>query len=137
LALAAELRRAIDEGLLEVYYQPKMSVSSRQVVGAEALLRWHHPRHGLLLPDEFIPLAESTGLIHPLTAYVLGSSLRQAAAWRGRGIDLKIAVNISARNLLDDDLHHILTAFRTATDRRSGGPVSREVGTGRDRRPRR
>jgi EAL domain-containing protein (putative c-di-GMP-specific phosphodiesterase class I) len=110
LALAAELRRAIDEGMLEVFYQPKMSVGTGEVIGAEALVRWHHPRHGLLLPDEFIPLAESTGLIRPLTDYVLDAALRQAAAWRGRGIDINIAVNISARNLLDADLPGKVTA---------------------------
>jgi EAL domain-containing protein (putative c-di-GMP-specific phosphodiesterase class I) len=116
LALAAELRRAIDDGLLEVFYQPKVSVSTGEVVGAEALVRWLHPRHGLLLPDEFIPLAESTGLIHPLTAFVLGAGLRQAAAWRTRGIDLNIAVNISARNLLDDDLPGNVAALLAAAD---------------------
>jgi diguanylate cyclase (GGDEF)-like protein len=110
LALAAELRRAIDEGVLDVFFQPKMSVGTGEVVGAEALVRWHHPRHGLLLPDEFIPLAESTGLIRPLTDLVLGAALQQAAAWRARGIDINIAVNISARNLLDADLPGKVTA---------------------------
>jgi EAL domain-containing protein (putative c-di-GMP-specific phosphodiesterase class I) len=86
------------------------------VVGAEALVRWHHRRHGLLLPDEFIPLAESTGLIHPLTAFVLDASLRRAAAWRRSGIDINIAVNISARNLLDDDLPDNLAALLAAVD---------------------
>jgi EAL domain-containing protein (putative c-di-GMP-specific phosphodiesterase class I) len=113
LALAAELGRAISDGMLEVYYQPKMSVNTREVLGAEALVRWHHPRHGLLLPDEFIPLAESTGLIHPLTAFVLDSGLRQAASWRRSGIDIGIAVNISARNLLDRDLPDKVSALLT------------------------
>jgi len=104
LALAAELRRAVESGGLSVFYQPKMSVASGEVIGAEALVRWYHPRHGLLAPDEFIPLAESTGLIRPLTRHVLETSLRQCAAWRASGLDLGVAVNMSARNLLDEDL---------------------------------
>jgi EAL domain-containing protein (putative c-di-GMP-specific phosphodiesterase class I) len=104
LVLAGELRRAIDEGTLFVAYQPKASLVDGRVVGAEALLRWHHREMGFITPDEFIPLAERTGLIVPLTTYVLDRALQQCSEWLRGGLDLGIAVNISVRNLLDSDL---------------------------------
>jgi EAL domain-containing protein (putative c-di-GMP-specific phosphodiesterase class I) len=72
--------------------------------GAEVLLRWAHPTHGWLAPDDFVPLAENTGLIVPLTVYVLDNALRQVGAWRSAGIDLSVAVNLSARTLVEHDL---------------------------------
>ena len=104
LVLASELRRAIDTGGLVVAYQPKASLEDGAIVGAEALLRWQHPDFGFVTPDEFIPLAERTGLIVPLTTYVLDRALRQCAQWLTDGIDVGVAVNISVRNLLDTDL---------------------------------
>jgi diguanylate cyclase (GGDEF)-like protein len=104
LVLAGELRRALDEGSLMVAYQPKASLEDGRAVGAEALLRWHHPELGFVAPDEFIPLAERTGLIVPLTTYVLDRALGQCATWVSDGIDIGVAVNISVRNLLDSDL---------------------------------
>jgi EAL domain-containing protein (putative c-di-GMP-specific phosphodiesterase class I) len=101
LALIGDLRRAIDEGQLELYYQPKMRVEDSQVTGVEALVRWTHPERGPLRPDEFIPLAESSGLVKPLTLFVLNEAIRQCREWQDRGLDLKVAVNLSAKNLID------------------------------------
>ncbi|HEX8003757.1 MAG TPA: EAL domain-containing protein [Mycobacteriales bacterium] len=104
LVLAGELRRAIDNDGLVVAYQPKASLEDGRIVGLEALLRWQHPDLGFVTPDEFIPLAERTGLIVPLTTYVLDRALRQCAQWLVDGFDCGVAVNISVRNLLDSDL---------------------------------
>jgi len=104
LSLAAELRAAIDGGDLEVEYQPKADLASGRITGAEALVRWVHPRYGSLPPDEFIPLAEHTGLIRPLTTLVLERSLRQCRSWCDLGLELNVAVNLSTRSLIDTDL---------------------------------
>jgi EAL domain-containing protein (putative c-di-GMP-specific phosphodiesterase class I) len=104
LALLGDLRRALDLGQLLLHYQPKVSISTGEVVGAEALVRWAHPDRGLLFPDTFIPLAEHTGLIGPLTRYVLDAALAQARVWADAGQPLTVSVNLSARNLLDDGL---------------------------------
>ena len=101
LALLGELRRAIDRQQLVVHYQPKVDAHSGQVLGVEALVRWQHPEHGLVPPGEFIPLAERTGLISPLTHFVLDAALRQCRAWQQTGHELSVAVNVSARSLLD------------------------------------
>jgi diguanylate cyclase len=101
LALLAELRRAIDQQQLVLHYQPKIDAHTGQVLGVEALVRWQHPEHGLLPPGEFIPLAERTGLIGPLTHYVLDAALQQCRDWRRAGHELAVAVNVSARSLLD------------------------------------
>jgi diguanylate cyclase (GGDEF)-like protein len=102
LALVEDLRRALACRELVLHYQPKVSVSTGEVLGAEALVRWQHPVHGLLLPDEFTPLLESTTLIGPLTHYVLDAALAQARTWIEAGRPLPIAVNLSARNLQDE-----------------------------------
>jgi diguanylate cyclase (GGDEF)-like protein len=104
LVLAGELRRALDDGALTVAYQPKASLEDGRAVGVEALLRWTHAELGFIAPDEFIPIAERTGLIVPLTTYVLDRALRQCAAWHAAGIDIGVAVNLSVRNLLDSAL---------------------------------
>jgi diguanylate cyclase (GGDEF)-like protein/PAS domain S-box-containing protein len=101
LALAAELRQAFDRRELVVYYQPQVSVRTGEATGAEALLRWLHPKRGLLPPSEFIPFAEHTGLVKPLTLYALDEALRQCRAWAQAGKTLTTSVNISARNLID------------------------------------
>jgi EAL domain-containing protein (putative c-di-GMP-specific phosphodiesterase class I) len=103
LALLGGLRRALERDELVLHHRPKADLHTGQVLGAEALVRWQHPAHGLLGPGEFIPLAERTGLIHPLTRWVLDAALRQAAAWRQAGHELSIAVNVSTRSLLDRD----------------------------------
>jgi predicted signal transduction protein with EAL and GGDEF domain len=81
LALVGDLRRAMERGELVLHYQPKISVSTGELIGVEALVRWQHPQHGLVFPDEFIPLAEHTGLIGPLTRWVLNSALAQVRVW--------------------------------------------------------
>mgnify|MGYP002336074658 CR=1 FL=1 len=104
LVLARELRHAIEEDELTLYYQPKIDMRQNAVCGAEALVRWIHPQQGMMPPDEFIPLAEHTGLIKPLTDWVLAAALRQSSAWRQEGLVLPIAVNLSARNLREAGL---------------------------------
>ncbi|HUK96961.1 MAG TPA: EAL domain-containing protein [Gaiellaceae bacterium] len=101
LALAAELRRALDEKELVLHYQPKADLSDGRIVAVEALVRWQHPEHGLLTPDQFVPLAEATGLIRELTLTVLAEALHQQRVWRDDGIDIRVAVNLSARDLYD------------------------------------
>jgi len=104
LALLGQLRRAIDEGQLVLHYQPKVELATGAVAGVEALLRWQHPSRMLIPPGEFVPFAEHTGLIRPLTLFVLDAALRQAAEWRAAGLDLEVAVNLSARNVVDPQL---------------------------------
>ena len=104
LALAGELRRAIDSGEIVVHYQPKMSLSDGTAAGFEALARWNHPSRGLLAPDEFIPIAEQTGLITLLTRDVLQQALHQCRDWLPRWPGIGVAVNLSARGLLDPGL---------------------------------
>ena len=101
LALLGELRRAIENQQLVLHYQPIIDAQTSNVLGAEALVRWQHPEHGLLPPGEFIPLAERTGLITPLTHYVLKAALQQCRQWCQAGHELAVAVNVSARRLLD------------------------------------
>jgi diguanylate cyclase (GGDEF)-like protein len=103
LTMLAELRRAIETDQLRLHYQPKCGADGR-VELVEALIRWQHPERGLLSPAEFVPLAERTSLIKPLTEWVLGEAARQSAIWRAAGYHLTIAVNVSARNLVDDEL---------------------------------
>src|SRR6186713_328880 len=81
-----------------------MSLADGTVVGAEALVRWDHPRLGFLTPDQFIPAAEHTGVIRQLTIYVVRNALKQCRAWRDAGFDLNVSVNLSARNLFDTHL---------------------------------
>jgi diguanylate cyclase (GGDEF)-like protein len=104
LALVPELRRAIGDGGLRLDYQPQVSISDSTITHVEALVRWQHPRVGLVSPADFIPLAEATGLIKPLTSWVLGAALHQVRAWSEQGIDLAVGINISARSLMDDGL---------------------------------
>jgi diguanylate cyclase len=101
LALLGELRRALEQRQLLLHYQPKVDAHTGRVLGVEALVRWQHPDHGLVPPGEFIPLAERTGLITPLTHYVLDEALRQCRQWHDAGHELTVAVNVSARRLLD------------------------------------
>jgi len=116
LALAGELRRGIDQNELVLHYQPKAELAGGRVTGVEALVRWQHPQHGLLGPDEFIPLAERTGLIRDLTHAVLETALEQLRRWHDQGIELTVAINISARDLLDLQLpatiNQLLTRHR-------------------------
>jgi len=103
LAMQSELRHAIAHDELVLHFQPKIDFSSGQITGAEALVRWQHPKHGLLAPDTFIPLAEQTGLIKPLTYQVLRSALQQCEVWQRAGLNLSMSVNISAVNIQDPE----------------------------------
>ncbi len=99
LALLADLRECVARGGLVVHYQPVIDLATRRTTGVEALVRWNHPKHGLLQPASFLPQAERTPLMAPLTRWVLNDALRQQQSWRGEGIDVTMAVNISARTL--------------------------------------
>ena len=101
LALMGELRSAIESQSLEIAYQPKVDVRSKELVGAEALLRWNHPHRGYIDPDEFIPLAEQTGLIRLITSWVLDQAVKQCMEWRKIWPDFKMSVNLSVHNLHD------------------------------------
>ena len=90
LRIRTQLESAIENGELRVLFQPIISLDSREIVGVEALVRWEHPEHGLLQPMEFIPLAEPTGLMGPLTRYVLDLAIAQARAWRDRKLDITV-----------------------------------------------
>ncbi len=102
LALLGELRHAIDSSQIICHYQPKADLETGRIIGAEALVRWEHPQLGHLGPDEFIPLAEPTGLIAPLTLHVLDTALAQQRKWSQEGRELTVAVNVSVRTLYDD-----------------------------------
>ncbi|MBI5782679.1 MAG: EAL domain-containing protein [Gammaproteobacteria bacterium] len=104
LNLVSELHQAIAGGELVLHYQPKVSLTSRRVVGVEALVRWQHPQRGLVLPDEFIPIAESSGLIKGLTHWVMHQAVQQCTGWRQQGVLLPIAVNLSARCVHDPQI---------------------------------
>jgi len=114
LTLLGDLRRAIENSELVLHYQPKISITSGDLVAVEALVRWQHPQRGLVPPGEFIPMAEHTGLIRPLTRHVLHTALNQARAWADTGQPVPIAVNLSARNLLDEQLPQQIAALLTA-----------------------
>jgi EAL domain-containing protein (putative c-di-GMP-specific phosphodiesterase class I) len=103
LALVGELRRALEAEELILHYQPQLALTG-ELKSVEALVRWQHPERGLLSPDRFLPLAEHTGLIRPLTRYILDVGLRQLRAWHDAGRDIGLAVNLSARDLLDLNL---------------------------------
>ncbi|NMF90057.1 putative bifunctional diguanylate cyclase/phosphodiesterase [Aromatoleum petrolei] len=104
LELMSELRSAIDHNELLLYCQPKVSIRSGEVCGAEALVRWQHPQHGMIATGEFIALAEHAGLIMPLTRWVLEAAFRQSYAWHERGIARPLSVNLSAQDLRDPRL---------------------------------
>jgi diguanylate cyclase (GGDEF)-like protein len=102
LALLGELHDAIEQSALVFHYQPVADIATGRMISTEALIRWQHPEHGLIPPDEFIPLAEPTGLIEPLTTYALEHALHQCRRWLDEGRDVGVAVNVSVRNLYED-----------------------------------
>jgi diguanylate cyclase (GGDEF)-like protein len=113
LSLAGELRRAIEEEELVLHYQPKAELATGCVVGVEALVRWQHPERGFIPPNDFVPIAERTGLIKPLSRHVLATALRQSGAWRDAGLDLHVAVNLTIPDLLDLELPDLIGRLLT------------------------
>ena len=104
LQLVAEMRQAIDKGEFQLHYQPQVDLRHRCVTGVEALIRWNHPRLGLLLPEQFLSTAERTGLINPITDWVLEEAVRQGRIWHQNGLPLRVAVNLASRNFQQPDL---------------------------------
>lgn len=111
LALIGELRRALEQRELVLHYQPQARLEDGHIGSVEALVRWQHPTRGLVPPAEFVPLAQHTGLIRPLTLYVIEEALAQCGRWRDEGLDVAVAVNIAARNLIDPDFPHAVEAL--------------------------
>ena len=135
LGLLAELRRALSNEELVLHYQPKVDLASGAVVGVEALVRWQHPTRGLLPPDEFVPLAERTGAVADLTRWVVDAALAQHRAWRDAGVDLPVAVNLAAANVVDLTLPERITEL-LARHEVPGRPAGvRDLRAHRDGRP--
>jgi diguanylate cyclase len=115
LTLVGDLRRAIIDNQLFLLYQPKVDLSTLEVMGVEALVRWKHPTFGILTPDHFIPLAEQTGLIMPLTLWVLNEALRQCNLWNQQEVRLSVAVNLSPWNLQSSALPEQIKGLLTSS----------------------
>ncbi len=106
LMLTVELRKAVEGEQLVLYYQPKFSLAEQRVCGVEALVRWQHPDHSqLILPNDFIPVAEQTGLIRPITYWILDTAFAQFSRWQQDGYTVPIAINLSAKNLHDGEAY--------------------------------
>lgn len=120
LELMAEFREALENDDLELYYQPKIDLPSRRIVSIEALLRWNHPVHGFIPPDEFVPLAEQTGLILPLTLWVFNQALEDWKVWYSQGNDISVAINLSIYSLqftnLPGTIHTILNKHQVPAE---------------------
>jgi len=108
LGLTGELRRAIENDQLSLCFQPKVDAREGTLCGVEALLRWDHPEHGLIAPEHFVPGAEHTGLIRPLTLWVVNAVLRAQRTWREAGFEINAAVNLSVKSLQDPELANVL-----------------------------
>jgi len=125
LTLESNLRRALEQGEFRLYYQPQVDVTTGAIVGVEALLRWQHPEFGLVMPNEFIPLLEETGLIVPTGAWILDTACAQLAAWHAQGWPrLRLAVNLSPRQFQTQNL---TTVVKQAVDRLDGDPGRLEL----------
>lgn len=120
LSIISDLGEAIDKHQLVLHYQPKLALDNKTVTGFEALVRWQHPRLGFLYPDAFIPVAEQGDAIHRLTHFVLDMALAQQQQWKKQGYRFSVAVNLSARNLVDDRaiglIHDLLEKYGTQPD---------------------
>ena len=116
LALMGDFRHAIARDELRVVYQPKINLRTREIFGVEALVRWQHPQRGLILPDRFIPMAEQTGAVRPVTLWMFERALQQCLEWRRLGYDLVAAVNLSPRNLHDHELPERVRGVQVAGD---------------------
>ncbi len=110
LGTVTALREVLEHGGLELHYQPKVNLDDGSVVGTEALVRWRHAERGLIPPDEFVPLAERTGLVHKLTQWVIRAALDQVSEWWELGIQVPVAVNVSMRDLQETDLAGFVVA---------------------------
>ena len=102
--MLSELRQALANDQLELYFQPKIDARSGKVTAAEALIRWKHPTRGLVMPDTFLPLAERSGLIGPLGDWVIEAACKQARAWRDKGLRMRVAINLSAHQMRQGDI---------------------------------
>ncbi len=111
LTLMGELRQAIEKGQFELYHQPKVDIASGRVIGSEALVRWHHSRHGFIPPDEFITLAERSRMIRPLTQWVLEQAFSDCSALRNAGFAWKVSVNLSTRDLHDPEFPDLVAGL--------------------------
>ncbi|MDX2222284.1 MAG: EAL domain-containing protein [Rhodospirillaceae bacterium] len=121
LSIMGELRQGLERDQFQLYFQPKIEIGAGTLIAAEALIRWRHPTRGFLAPDQFIPLAEQTGNIQRLTAWTIAHTIAQLAEWRGRGLALKVALNLSARDLTNRRLpdlvaRHLATRNVPAAD---------------------
>jgi diguanylate cyclase (GGDEF)-like protein len=114
LTLMGELRHALERNQLSLHYQPKLDIAKGCILGAEALLRWQHPKHGFISPDEFIGLAERTRLIRPLTLWVIKQVFADVAAWHTAGRKLTVSINLSAKDLCDPELPDIIAGASAA-----------------------
>ncbi len=121
LSMMGELREGLDNGQFLFFFQPKIDLSTETVTTVEALIRWNHPERGFVAPDQFIPLAEQTGSIRKLTAWALAAAIKQSRNWSDRGINVKIAVNLSAHDLgnrkLPEEIASLLTAYDVSPGR--------------------
>lgn len=111
LTMMGELRQAIDNGDLVLHYQPKIDIKNNRIIGVEALVRWRHKDHGLIQPDDFISLAERTGLIKQLFFWVVKTAIAQAAEWHKDQLNISVAINLSPSTLLDLDLPDVITGL--------------------------
>ncbi|MCP4671854.1 MAG: EAL domain-containing protein, partial [Desulfobacula sp.] len=116
ITMMGELRQAIENDELVLHYQPKINLHTRRIGGVEALVRWQHPEHGFLPPDEFIPMAERTGLIKLLSIWVLKRALAQAEKWHKKNLKLTIAINLSPSTFLDSDLPDLIIGMLSLYD---------------------
>ncbi|KOS64098.1 EAL domain-containing protein [Lysinibacillus sp. FJAT-14222] len=109
LKLETDLRKAQEKNQLMLYYQPKINITTGKIIGTEALIRWNHPKLGIVSPDQFIPLAEETGLIVPIGEWVIRTACKQAKIWQDEGQpNLTVAVNISLRQFMQNNLHEVI-----------------------------
>ena len=113
LTLMADLRSAIEHDQLVLHYQPQINLATNRVESVEALVRWHHPQQGLIPPDHFIHIAESSGVIQLLTDWVLSAAIKQWRQWKDAGTNLQIAINLSVKNLINEELPETLEALCT------------------------
>ncbi len=116
LTLMSELRQAIEQDDLLLHYQPKVNANTGSIVGVEVLIRWLHKNHGMIAPDEFISLAERTGLIKQLTRWVLKHAMQQAVLWQSSGFNIGVAVNLSTKNLLDPEFPDVIAGLLASYD---------------------